>query len=206
VSLDAAARESVDPVRTLRTLAAPLALCAALACAHAPPPAPTAPPAALGPPPPPAAPRPPPPALKVEALAFFVGTWHAAAEEPTSGRKFAMRYRLEPVLGGAWLEGTGDAPEIDLHVRDYWGRDPVSGELVRLVVQSDRTWGLVRGGGWDGDVLRFEGTARSPLGETAVRETINRLGPDEFRAVWEANLDGEWKAYSVERLVRDRGP
>jgi hypothetical protein len=136
-------------------------------------------------------------------LAWFVGSWTASAEDPASGRSFRMTYRIEPVLDGTWLEGNGEAPEIHLRVRDLWGRDPVDGDLVRAIFQSDGTWGSVRARGWDGDVLVFEGVARSSLGATRVRETIRRVGPSEFHAVWEAEVDGEWKAYSVERLARD---
>jgi hypothetical protein len=144
--------------------------------------------------------------LRVEALAYFVGTWSATARDPGSGRTFTMRYRMQPSLDGAWLEAEGDASGIDLRVRDLWGRDPVSGDLVRVVFQSDRTWGVVQSKGWEGEALRFQGTARSGVGEAVVRETITRVGPDEFRAVWEAEIDGEWKAYSVERFVRERVP
>jgi hypothetical protein len=35
-----------------------------------------------------------------------------------------------------------------------------------------------------------------------LRETITRVGPNEFRAVWEAFRDGAWSPYSVERLTR----
>jgi hypothetical protein len=48
----------------------------------------------------------------------------------------------------------------------------------------------------------LEGEAHSKGGPTKVRETITRLGPDRFKAVWEALQGGSWKAYSIEEATR----
>lgn len=37
-----------------------------------------------------------------------------------------------------------------------------------------------------------------------MRETIRRIGPDEFHAVWETRTGDAWTVYSVERLRRRR--
>jgi hypothetical protein len=139
-------------------------------------------------------------------LEYFVGSWLIEGKDPGSGQAFSLRYHLEPVLGGAWITGHGETPARDLEVRDYWGIDPISGEIVRIIVDSNGTNGSVRSRGWNGDTLILEGEARSPGGAFPVRETITRLGPSEFKAVWEAKLEAGWTTYSVERIRRQQGP
>ena len=60
----------------------------------------------------------------------------------------------------------------------------------------------IRSPGWQGDRLVLEGEVRSKGGILRVRETITRLGRNEFKAVWEARRDGAWVAYSLESLTR----
>jgi hypothetical protein len=72
------------------------------------------------------------------------------------------------------------------------------------VFDSSGAFGVVRAPGWQGDRLVLEGDVRSPGGVVRVRETITRLGPDRFRAVWEAQRNGAWSVYSVEELTRRR--
>lgn len=140
-----------------------------------------------------------------EALRFFAGRWLATARDPGTGRSFTLRYEVTPVLGGAWLSGAGESPELGIQVRDMWGRDPATGEIVRVIFQGDGTHGTVRSPGWRGDTLRFEGEVQAGDGVQRVRETITRLGPDEFDALWEAMIDGSWTPYSDEHLVRQPG-
>lgn len=147
--------------------------------------------------------RAPAPRSKLPELDYFVGTWTIAARDPASGQSFTLSYRIEPALGGAWLSGHGVSRERGLEIRDYWGRDAARGGLVRIIFQSDGTFGTVRATGWTGDVLRFEGEARPGGGAAvAVRETITRRGPARFDAVWEAKGAGGWSPYSIERLTR----
>ena len=113
-----------------------------------------------------------------------------------------MPYRVDPVLGGTWLAGAAASAELGIEVRDFWGHDPETGEIVRTIFQSNGNYGTVRAPGWEGDVLRLSGEVRTKDGVIEVRETITRLGPTEFRAVWEAVLGGKWTVYSVERLTR----
>jgi hypothetical protein len=149
----------------------------------------------------------PPPAptvrSRVPELDYFVGTWSIAARDPSSGRSFTLRYVIEPALGGAWLSGHGISRERGLEIRDYWGRDPVAGGLVRIIFQSDGTVATVRSPGWTRNLLVFEGEARVAGGGAAtVRETITPRGRARFDAVWEAKTDTGWSPYSIERLTR----
>jgi len=48
----------------------------------------------------------------------------------------------------------------------------------------------------------LEGEARSKGGTVRVRETISRLSPQRFEAVWEAYRNGAWSAYAVESVTR----
>lgn len=138
----------------------------------------------------------------VPELDYFVGRWRAEAKNPQNGTTFELDYSIEPALQGRWYVGTGHAPALGLEIHDLWGKDPVSGEIVRTIFDSQNTFGTVRSRGWNGDVLVLEGDAMTAQGTTTVRETITRKGADEFHAVWEAK-DGEtWSAYSLETLRR----
>ena len=152
----------------------------------------------------PAAPASPAPTVKHPELAYFVGTWRATARNPQTGQSFELDYVAEPVLGGAWLAGTGEAPALGLTIRDLWGRDPQTGGILRVVFDSQGTFGTVRSPGWSGDTLVLEGEAAQGDQRVRVRETITRRDEASFDAVWESESGGTWSAYSVERLVRVR--
>jgi hypothetical protein len=139
---------------------------------------------------------------RIRDLAYFEGRWHAEATNPSTGQRFELDYTVEPFLGGTWLRGTGRAEALGLEIHDLWGKDPVSGEIVRVIFDSAGTFGTVRASGWTGDVLVLEGDAASAAGRVHVRETITRRGPDAFDATWEMLTGDAWVAYSVEKLVR----
>jgi hypothetical protein len=141
-------------------------------------------------------------ASSISELAYFVGRWRAEARDPSSGKQFQFDYTIEPALRGAWLIGTGFVAALDLEIHDLWGKDPVTGEIVRTIFDSARTSGTVRSRGWTGDTLILEGTATSTGGPATLRETIRRVGPDEFHAVWEARTSETWSPYSIETLRR----
>lgn len=142
----------------------------------------------------------------LEDLQYFVGDWNASVEDPRSGTRATLSYRVEPTLRGAWLAGRGHSPELDLTVHDMWGRDAVSGEIVRTIFDSQGIHGLVRSSGWTGDVLTLQGEARTPQGIVHVRETITRIDAATFRAVWEMRVDDAWVTYSVEQVTRVDAP
>ena len=135
-------------------------------------------------------------------IAFFVGTWVATIEDPKDGKRRTLRYVVTPTLGGRWLSGAGKLHELDLEIHDLWGVDPQSGGVLRLIVDSKGLYGTVRSKGWEGDKLVFVGAAAGDGVRLEVRETITRVGPDRFTAVWEAKLPDGWTAYSIEDLRR----
>jgi hypothetical protein len=138
----------------------------------------------------------------IDDLRYLVGCWEAQVENPASVQKLRLKYTVEPTLDGRWLTGFGTSPDVPVSIRDMWGRNAITGEIVRGMFDSQGTYGIVRSPGWAGDTLILEGDANASVGVVRVRETISRVGPDEFRAVWEALQRGTWTAYSIERLVR----
>jgi hypothetical protein len=137
-----------------------------------------------------------------EGLEYFVGAWLAEARDPTTGESFSLVYRVEPALGGAWITGYGESPELGFKSRDMWGRDLRTGEIMRVIFNDGGGYATVRSPGWKGDTLVLEGESHGRNAPLRLRETITRVSASEFRAVWEALRDGVWTAYSVERLTR----
>jgi hypothetical protein len=144
------------------------------------------------------------PAGRVAALEYFVGSWSADLVNPQTNKSAHLAYRIEPVLDGAFYLGTGDSPELGVRINDYWGVDSVTNEIVRSMFDNHGVFGVVRSKGWDGNTLVFEGGGTGGGDRFRVRETITRVGPDEFHAVWEQETPNGWQAYSNERLVRQR--
>ena len=137
-----------------------------------------------------------------EGLGYFVGDWSASARDPGDGSTVVVSYKVAPALDGAWLAGEAESADLSLRSRDVWGRDPATGEVMRTIFDKSGVYGVVRSRGWEGDRLVLEGEARSKGGTIRVRETISRVGPGEFTAVWEALRDGVWTTYSIERVTR----
>jgi hypothetical protein len=139
----------------------------------------------------------------MDKLRYFVGVWLATAEDPRTGSSFTLYYEVKPALDEQWLTGYGESPELGVSIQDFWGIDPVSGELVRVIFDSQGTFGTVRSKGWEGDTLFFDGETQTPNGAIPVRLTITRHGHNAFQAVWEALLDEGWTTYAVEQLRRE---
>jgi len=53
-----------------------------------------------------------------------------------------------------------------------------------------------------GQKLVLEGEARSKGGGVRVRETISRISPQRFEAVWDAYRDGGWSTCAEETVTR----
>jgi hypothetical protein len=148
----------------------------------------------------PAAPQPRP---HLAPVSYFIGAWTADAKNPATGQTFTLSYAITPSVDGAWLDGAGRAEALGITVSDRWGIDGPTGDIVRVMFDSSGLWGVVRSRGWDGDRLVLEGDANVPgAGVVRVRETITKVSPTEFGAVWESFANGVWTAYSVERLTR----
>ena len=132
----------------------------------------------------------------------LVGRWQVEATDPATGRTEKIRYDVRPFVGQAWLSGTGRSEDPDFESKDVWGHDPITKEVIRVIFLGSGTYAMVRSPGWRNRTLVLEGDARSADGVMRVRETITWVGRDEFRATWEAQRDGTWHAYSIEKVTR----
>jgi hypothetical protein len=141
----------------------------------------------------------PVPARGVE---FLLGTWDILAATPGTDERIRFRYEVRPLLDNVWFSGHGRSGDGTMESRDVWGRDAQSGQLIRVIFDGSGTWATMRSPGWQGERLVLEGDARSAGGAVRVRETIERLGANEFVATWEAWRNGAWSADSIERVTR----
>ena len=139
---------------------------------------------------------------QTQDLEFFVGRWEVASRDPASGEVLQVDYTIEKAPGGAWLAGASASRDRSINARDMWGRDPLTGEVIRVVFDGSGTLATVRSQGWSGDKLVLEGEAKSRGGTVRVRETISRLSPKRFEAVWEAYRNGAWSPYAIETVTR----
>jgi hypothetical protein len=143
-------------------------------------------------------------ALAPQGLEYFIGSWRADAVDPGTGETLTLSYRVEPTPGGSWVAGFAESGDGAIQSRDMWGRDPLTGGILRVIFNGNGAFATVRSPGWVGDTLVLEGESSAEGRTLRLRETITRVGPDAFRAVWEALRDGTWKAYSDERVTRQR--
>jgi hypothetical protein len=139
---------------------------------------------------------------QTDDLRYFVGRWDVASKDPASGDVLRVEYSIEAARGGAWLAGSSVSKDGSVSARDMWGRDPLTGEVIRVIFDGGGAFATVRSPGWAGDKLVLEGEARSKGGTVRVRETISRISPQRFEAVWEAYRNGAWSAYAVETVTR----
>ena len=137
-----------------------------------------------------------------EGLRYFAGDWRVSSRDPRTGETEAMRYRVEPVLDGTWFAGAGSSDKPGFQARDMWGRDQATGDIIRVIFDGSGAFVVMRSPGWKGDTLVLEGDSSHLKGNTPLRQTITRLGPREFRAVWESKREGVWTAYADERVTR----
>jgi hypothetical protein len=135
-------------------------------------------------------------------LDYFVGRWRVLARDPGNGETMEFSYVVERTPGEAWLAGSGASHDGAFTAHDTWGRDPQTGEFMRVIFDGSGTFAIVRAPAWEGDSLVFEGDARSSGGVVRVRESITRVAPDRFEATWAAYQNGEWAVYSIETVSR----
>jgi hypothetical protein len=139
---------------------------------------------------------------QTQDLSFLVGRWHVASRDPPNGEVLQVDYTIEKAPGGAWLAGASASKDRSINARDMWGRDPLTGEVMRVIFDGSGTFATVRSQGWTGDKLVLEGEARSKGGTVRVRETISGVSPLGFEAVWEAYRNGAWSVYAIESATR----
>ncbi len=151
-----------------------------------------------------AAPPPAPtsdPASPRADLGYFVGAWNIQAVDPRTGEREAFTYRVTSTLGGSWLAGEGVSLKGDFASRDMWSQDP-AGAMSRFVFSQGGSYTILRSPGWKGERLVFDSDVASVAQAPRLRQTITRIGRNEFRAVWEVFRDGAWQTYSDERVTR----
>jgi hypothetical protein len=133
-------------------------------------------------------------------LDFLLGSWDVTATVPSDPSAEQISYEVRRLTGSSWLTGRGRSRTVD--ASDVWGRDPASGEIMRMVFDASGTYAVIRSPGWRDGQLVLEGDAHSANGLVRVRETIRTIRNDEFLATWEAYRSGAWRAYSIERARR----
>src|ERR1051326_7923245 len=109
-------------------------------------------------------------AAQTQDLAFLVGHWDVASRDPASGDVLQVDYTIEKAPGGAWLAGASASKDRSINARDMWGRDPLTGEVMRVIFDGSGTFATVRSQGWTGDKLVLEGEARSKRSEEHTSE------------------------------------
>ena len=139
-------------------------------------------------------------ATETNDLDFLLGSWDVSVTAPSDGSAEQISYEVRRLTRSSWLAGRGSSQSVD--ASDVWGRDPTTGEIMRIVFDNSGTYAVIRSPGWTDGRLVLEGDARSASGVVRVRETIRTVGPDEFLATWEAYRNGRWSAYSLERATR----
>src|SRR5688500_10594911 len=85
-----------------------------------------------------------PAAAQTDDLRYFVGQWDVASQDPASGEVLQVEYSIEPTPGGAWLAGSSLSKDGSLSARDMWGRDPLTGEVIRVIFDGSGTFATVR--------------------------------------------------------------
>lgn len=138
-----------------------------------------------------------------EPLHYLVGTWRVVSVDPEGGGDLQVCYSVQPFVSDKWISGVATSKTPNFGAKDVWGYDGASGELIRTIFDMSGTYAVVRSSGWKGDTLVLEGEAHSAGGKLRVRETIRRLGENEFTATWEALRDGKWSTYAVESAKRE---
>lgn len=142
------------------------------------------------------------PAKSVPApLQPLLGTWDVDASNP-DGSRLRFSYEVSTTLGGAWASGRAVVPALQIEARDFWRLDPAASQIVRVYLDSQGSYGVLRSPGWQGDTLQLQGQLTDKGVPTPVRETLRRAGPAELRARWELQQGGRWQLLRDEVLRR----
>ena len=65
--------------------------------------------------------------------------WDVIVRTPGEAGAATVRYKVRPFSGTAWLSGRGISRELGIDARDVWGRDPLTGDLMRIVFDANGT-------------------------------------------------------------------
>jgi len=128
---------------------------------------------------------------------YFKGTWTVAVRGGPAG---GFKWEVKPGLDGSWLAGsvTREGRAIS---NDYWRQD--GKRIERFAFSSNGLFIKVSSAGWNGNQLVFTGTGGSAGTEFNVRETLTKIDPKKFSALWERQeADGKWIVFSDETCTK----
>lgn len=146
----------------------------------------------------------PKPAPELKELQPFVGTWGCTGklyDSPEFGPGHELRSTSEArwILGGFWISvdfketKTKVAPE-PFHGMIFLGYD---GEIKKFVLGSiDNTGGgeTATSGGWEGDMMTFEGPLHTGQATLTVRDTFTKKGKTQLDHSFSVKeKDGSWR-------------
>jgi hypothetical protein len=144
------------------------------------------------------------PAPEMAKLAWLVGAWNVESFVESAPDKAAERgiSLVRTVHDGAWLEVRDDYPGGTQDM-GYIGYSAVAKHWTNVSIDSLGNANVATSKGWDGDKLVFEGDFLI-LGEKAhLRQTLTRVGPDEYHIDNEELLaGGRWKRLDRYRYTR----
>lgn len=146
------------------------------------------------------------PTLPASITAFLEGDWAGQGQFTRSGLPVASTFSFRSVLDGEAMKV--DHAEAAPNTFAYSGVmsvDSRSGDVV-LVMASNKGGGgrVMRSEGWIGETLAFEAAPELHAWFARERITLERQGPDRFRASYEMSRDGgvTWRSGDVQTFER----
>jgi hypothetical protein len=159
----------------------------------------------------PAAGTPPAPA-ELAALDFFVGTWNCTGKAFASPmgpeHETAASVHATKSVGDRWIQINYDENKTatnptPYHVGVYMGYDAGAKKFVQGCVDNMGGYCTQSSGGWNGDVITFEGTANGSGQAMGVRDTFIRKGTKELVHAGEIQgADKQWAQTDKETCKR----
>lgn len=146
------------------------------------------------------------PTLPASITAFLEGDWAGRGQFTRNGLPVASTFSFRTVLEGEAMKV--DHAEVAPNTFAYSGVmsvDSRSGDVLLLMASNKGGGGrLMRSKGWIGETLAFEATPELHAWFARERITLERLGPDRFRATYEMSRDGgaTWRSGDVQTFER----
>ena len=145
-------------------------------------------------------------APEMAAAADMAGTWNVEAVVTGSGRPAEHGTSVVTELyGGVWLE-IRDTYAAGTQDVGYIGFSPMTGLWSSVSIDSLGNANIVTSSGWEGNRIVFEGDLLILGVKAHLRQTIVRLGADEYRLDNEELLATGWKHLDSYRYTRKPKP
>ena len=130
-------------------------------------------------------------------LDYFKGTWTVTMK---SNPALSFRWTVREELKSSWLVGVVEQNGEKVST-DFWRED--GNKIERFAFTAGGLFVRIESAGWDAGRLLFTGVMSDRTGETNVRETIIKVDPRQFRALWELeNPQGRWVVFSDETCTK----